>query len=128
MFQNYCKSYLSHARELLFSRLLARASVPASPILLPHNLEMQRNTVNENSSTMKHDILWETLTLSTPRFDWLSVPLPAALLLLLLCYCCLALKRRRLFVNLLVIGPTVESHLMTNADLKEMKTCLVFNK
>lgn len=35
------KYYLNHTRDVLLTRALARASAPASPILLPQSLEKQ---------------------------------------------------------------------------------------
>lgn len=41
MCQYWNKYYLSHTRDVLLTRALARASAPASPILLPQSLEKQ---------------------------------------------------------------------------------------
>lgn len=85
------KYYLSHSRDVLLTRALARASAPASPMLLPQSLEKQ---------VIKKTYLWQMqekydartvagwFTLKISVTCSLSIPLPAALLLLLLYYYC----------------------------------------
>ncbi len=90
----YLKYYLSHTRDLLFSKALARASAPASPILLPQSLATQEKVVNENAPPIGCMKIWrEIFTLKTAVKDCISVPLPVVLLLLQLYYCCRAWKK-----------------------------------
>lgn len=136
------KNYLSHTRVLLLSRAIARASAPASPILLPQSLGIQRKSSKWKCTTNKmFGILQEDVypKYCSERFNFspsASCFAPSAVTLLLP-----SLKENRevhlLFLlhhtdlnyyNSILVSHLTSAENTVCADLRERKSCLVLRR